>query len=309
MTHRIGLIGFGKIAQDQHVPVIAASDAFELAAVSSQRGLGPEGVRVVRDYGELLALPDVDAVAICTPPQARHAIAREALRAGKHVLLEKPPAATLSEVVDLRRIAGEAGRVLFATWHSRHNRGVAEARAKLAGETVRRLLVTWKEDVRRWHPGQSWLWEAGGFGVFDPGINALSIVTRILPDPIFVRRATLLVPSNKQAPIAVDLDFGAGHGGESLRAVFDFRQEGDQTWDIEIETRSGRRLALRSGGTRLEVDGEVTVDERAAEYESVYATFDALLREGRSDVDDSPLRLVADAFMVGRRESVEEFRE
>ena len=55
MTHRIGLIGFGKIAQDQHVPVIAASEAFELAAVSSQRGLGPEGVRVVRDYGELLA--------------------------------------------------------------------------------------------------------------------------------------------------------------------------------------------------------------------------------------------------------------
>jgi D-galactose 1-dehydrogenase len=309
MTHRIGIIGFGKIAQDQHAPVIAASDAFELAAVASQRGLGPEGVRAVRDYGELLALPDVDAVAICTPPQVRHAIARDALRAGKHVLLEKPPAATLSEVVDLRRIAEEAGRVLFATWHSRHNRGVEEARARLAGETVQRLLVTWKEDVRRWHPGQSWLWEAGGFGVFDPGINALSIVTRILPDPIFVRRANLLVPANKQAPIAVDLDFGAGREGESLRAVFDFRQEGDQTWDIEIGTQSGLSLALRSGGTRLEIDGKVAVDEPAAEYESVYATFDALLREGRSEVDDSPLRLVADAFMIGRRDSVEEFRE
>jgi D-galactose 1-dehydrogenase len=309
MTYRIGLVGFGKIAQDQHVPVIAASGAFELAAVSSQRGLGPAGVRIVRDYGELLDLPEIDAVAICTPPQARHAIARDALRAGKHVLLEKPPAATLSEVVDLRRIAEETGRVLFATWHSRHNRGVAEARARLAGEAVRRLLVTWKEDVRRWHPGQSWLWESGGFGVFDPGINALSIVTGILPDPIFVRRATLLVPSNKQAPIAAELEFGAGRDGESLGAVFDFRQQGEQTWDIEIDTGSGRRLALRSGGTRLEVDGEAVVDEAAAEYEDVYATFDALLREGRSDVDDSPLRLVADAFMVGRRESVEEHWE
>ena len=47
---------------------------------------------------------------------------------------------------------------------------------------MKRLLVTWKEDVRHWHPGQQWIWEAGGFGVFDPGINALSIVTKIMPD-------------------------------------------------------------------------------------------------------------------------------
>ncbi len=57
----------------------------------------------------MLALADLDAVAICTPPQVRHAIARDAIEAGKHVLLEKPPTATLSELEDLRR-AGRASR-------------------------------------------------------------------------------------------------------------------------------------------------------------------------------------------------------
>jgi hypothetical protein len=41
--------------------------------------------------------------------------------------------------------------------------------------------IVWHEDVRKWHPGQQWIWEPGGFGVFDPGINALSIATRIFP--------------------------------------------------------------------------------------------------------------------------------
>ena len=64
------------------------------------------------------------------------------------------------------------------------------------------LKVTWKEDVRHWHPGQEWIWEPGGFGVFDPGINALSIVTKILPEPIFADSATIEVPANTATPIA-----------------------------------------------------------------------------------------------------------
>ena len=106
-------------------------------------------------------------------------------------------------------------RVLFTTWHSQYA-GVDEAKKALAGRTVRRLLVTWKEDVHRWHPGQTWIWEAGGFGVFDPGINALSIVTKILPAPIFVRKADLQFPSNAEAPIAASLTFSSGAEGEDL---------------------------------------------------------------------------------------------
>lgn len=118
-THKLGVIGLGKIAQDQHLPVIKANPAFELVAVSSQRGLAIEGVsHAFSDWREMMRLPEVEAVAVCTPPQPRHEIARAALEAGKHVLLEKPPAATLSELVDLERRATAARRTLFTTWHS-----------------------------------------------------------------------------------------------------------------------------------------------------------------------------------------------
>ncbi len=50
-------------------------------------------------------------------------------------------------------------------------------------------------------------------------------------------------------------------------------------------------------------------DETPAEYEAIYERFDALLREGRSEVDDAPFRLVADAFMIGRRVTVEAFED
>src|SRR5215203_1466808 len=119
MPYRIGIIGLGKIARDQHVPSIQANPAFELVAASSQGSTGHEGVpHAFSDYRNMLKMPELDAVAICTPPQVRHAIARDALLAGKHALLEKPPAATLSELQDLRRIAERVGRVVFTTWHS-----------------------------------------------------------------------------------------------------------------------------------------------------------------------------------------------
>jgi D-galactose 1-dehydrogenase len=310
MAYRIGIIGLGKIAQDQHIPVIRENRAFELSAVSSQRGLQVEGVEhAVRDYREMLRLPTLDAVAICTPPRARHAIAREALESGKHVLLEKPPTATLTELEDLSHIAERTGLIVFTTWHSQYNRAVDEARRELRGKRVKRLLVTWKEDVRHWHPGQRWIWEAGGFGVFDPGINALSIVTKVLPAPLFVRRADLSFPANRDAPIAANLEFTSGHEGGDLRAVFDWRQTGPQTWDIEIETQEGARLLLAQGGSRLEIDGRVIAQEKPAEYQGIYERFATLLDERKCDVDDVPFRLVADAFMIGRRVAVEPFHD
>ena len=309
-THKLGVIGLGKIAQDQHLPVIRANPAFELVAVSSQRGIAVEGVpHAFTNWQDMLRLPDLDAVAICTPPQPRHQIARAAIEAGKHVLLEKPPAATLSELADLEMIAAAASRVLFTTWHSQYNPAVEKAREALAGRPIGRLAVTWKEDVRQWHPGQGWIWEAGGFGVFDPGINALSIVTKMMPAPVFIRQADLEFPSNRHAPIAATLTFSVGGDAEDLRAVFDWRQTGEQTWDIAVETSDGMALTLSKGGSRLEIDGRLVVEAPSAEYEGIYRRFDHLLQEGRSEVDATPFRLVADAFMIGRRVAVEPFMD
>jgi len=306
--YRIGIIGLGKIAEDQHVPAIRQNPAFDLVAVSSQRGITlPDAPHAFTTHEDLLAgTPDLDAVAICTPPGPRHAIARDALTAGKHVLLEKPPAATLSEFVDLVATAERAGKVLFATWHAQFNPAVDEARRRLAGRSVRRLQITWKEDVDKWHPGQTWIWAAGGFGVFDPGINALSIVTRILPEPVFVRSAELVFPAKADAPIAATVRFSTGREGEDLRGDFDWRQTGQEIWDVLVETEDGLSLTLSEGGRRLAVDGATVVDEPSKEYPALYSRFAELLDEGRSDVQEAPLRLVADVFLVGsRRESSE----
>ncbi|MDF2972452.1 MAG: galactose 1-dehydrogenase [Microvirga sp.] len=309
-VHRIGIIGLGKIAQDQHLPVIKANPDFDLLAVSSTRGLSHEDAKYTfQDYRELLKLPELDAVSICTPPQVRHQIAREALLAGKSVLLEKPPAATLSELEDLRALAAKMGKVVFTTWHAQYNKAVEEAKKALAGWSIKRLQVTWKEDVRHWHPGQQWIWEAGGFGVFDPGINALSIVTRIMPEPVFIKSSTLEFPANRDAPIAASLTFSMSHGQGDLQAVFDWRQTGPQTWDIEVETEAGLTLKLTHGGSCLEIGGRLMVQEEPAEYQGIYRRFDALLTIGHSEVDDAPFRLVADAFMVGKRVQVEAFED
>ena len=304
---RIAIVGLGKIARDQHIPAIAQTAGIELAAIAS-RNASIDGIEHFATLNELLEnVPDIDAVALCTPPQVRHAQAAAALRAGKHVLLEKPPGATVSELAPLIAVARQSGLTLFATWHSRFAPAVEPARAFLAGRQIRSVVVEWKEDVRVWHPGQAWIWEPGGFGVFDPGINALAILTRILPRPFFLTEAELSYPGNRAAPIAANLAFSDGTGLPIL-AEFDWRQTGPQTWDIRVETDAGR-LTLSRGGSRLDHDDRTLVHEQQAEYRGIYQRFVELITSRVSDVDLSPLLHVADAFMLGRRRDVEPFIE
>lgn len=87
-------------------------------------------------------------------PVPRFAYAEAALKAGRHVMLEKPPGATLAEIHALQALAADRGLTLYATWHSRMAHAVAAAKAWLHGKVVSRAHITWREDVRKWHPGQ-----------------------------------------------------------------------------------------------------------------------------------------------------------
>ena len=306
---KIAIIGLGKISQDQHLPVIGASDDFAVAAVVSSRGLGHREVPSFRTPAELYsALPEVGIVAVNTPPHARHAIAREALLAGKDVLLEKPPAATLTELADLEACAGAKGRVLFAAWHSIFNPAVDRARDLLAEGGVRSVRIEWREDVKKWHPGQDWVWEPGGFGVFDPGINALSIFARIMPSTPFVKSAELVYPANRHTPIAATLAFStAERSPPALSADFDWREQGAEKWHMKIETADGRSARLFKGGAALTVDEKLVVEAASEEYQRIYRRFGELLKARKSEVDAAPLRLVADAMLLGRRLATDPF--
>ena len=304
---RIAIVGLGKIARDQHIPSLAANSAFELVAVASPRSR-LDGVRNFSDQDALLdAMPEVAAVALCTTPQVRFAMARSALERGKHVLLEKPPGMTVSEVRSLAELADKKGVTLFASWHSRHAAGVSPARAWLAGRKILSATISWKEDVRVWHPGQEWIWRAGGLGVFDPGINALSILTQLIPGTVVLKDAQLSFPKNCETPIAANLVL-ADPGGAPINMELDFLQTGPQTWDIVIDTDAGQ-LKLALGGKSMWVDDRPVRTPDIPEYASLYAHFAELVRARRCDVDVAPLQLVADAFLCGRRLEVAAFVE
>jgi D-galactose 1-dehydrogenase len=304
---RVAIVGFGKIARDQHVPAIAASEGVELVAVADPVASLP-GVPHAATLVELLRSgPDIDAVAICTPPQIRQTQAAIALAAGKHVLLEKPPGATVAEIAPLSAAARAAGRTLFTAWHSRYAPAVEPARELLAGREINSVRIIWKEDVRVWHPGQAWIFQPGGLGVFDPGINALSILTCILPQPLFVTSADLAFPANRDAPIAASLALSDARGLK-IAAEFDFRQTGPQSWDIQIETDGGL-VSFSQGGRKLTVGDRQHVDAAKAEYPALYRRFRELAASGECDVDLTPLQLVADAFLLGRRRTVEPFED
>ena len=308
---KIALMGIGKIAVDQHIPAIAASPDWDLAATVSRHGAA-DGVAAFTDLDAMLAeRGDVRVVSLCLPPVPRYAAAQAAIKAGRHVMLEKPPGATLSECHALEALAREHRVSLFATWHSREAAGVVGAKAWLADKSLRKMTITWKEDVRRWHPGQDWIWQPGGLGVFDPGINALSIVSEILPDLIHVSSAVLEVPANCQTPIAAWVDFAHPNGAD-VQAAFDFLQEGEQIWSITAETDQGT-LVLFEGGARLSIDGIEQVAKAdlslTGEYPRLYNRMAQLVHQGDIDMDLTPMRHVADASTLGRRITVAPFIE
>lgn len=304
-TIRIAIAGFGRIARDQHIPAIAADSRFTLAAVTSRSGDPQVGVPSFPDLSAMLAemSGQVDAVAICTPPSVRYAIACQAIDAGLAVLLEKPPSVTLGEIVEIERRARAAGTALYAGWHSQHAPGVEEARQALVGQDVTHFHIAWCEDVRKWHPGQAWIWQPGGFGVFDPGINALSIASRIMPCPLLVTEARLLVPANRQMPIAARLVFA----GSNRTAEFDWRVTGGEQWSITVSTAAGATIELHDGGAKLSIDGMPRQTAPHREYPSIYARFAELCGQKAVEVDAEPMRIAADAFLAGYREMVDAF--
>ena len=122
---RIGIIGVGFGAQ-VHVPGFR-SEGWEVAAICSrnrektQKVASEAGIAgVFTDPMELIRRDDLDAVAISTPPGAHHALAIAALRAGKHVLCEKPFALDAGQAAEMRDAAEKSGRTAMVAHEFRH---------------------------------------------------------------------------------------------------------------------------------------------------------------------------------------------
>ena len=114
---RVALIGYGYAGRTIHAPLIGSVEGLELAVIGSRQ---PEdelrarlpGVRPVADPLKAATDPDVDLVVIATPNQSHAPLAEAALRAGKHVVIDKPFTVTLEEARRLAKLASETGCLL-----------------------------------------------------------------------------------------------------------------------------------------------------------------------------------------------------
>ena len=134
---RTGLIGFGVAGRYFHAPLIAAEPRLTLAAVASSQGEAvcatfPE-TRVYRDAEALIADPAIDLVVIATPNETHAPLARAALAAGKHVVIDKPFVTDLDDGAALIVLAREQRRVL-SVFHNRRWDGDFLTVRRLLGE-------------------------------------------------------------------------------------------------------------------------------------------------------------------------------
>ena len=135
---RLALVGCGRIAQVAHLPAVEKADGVELVAVSDPSGAVARsvarryGVAARTDMGSVLADASVEAVLVTAPDRFHHALSGEALSAGRHVLVEKPLAATVGEAEDLVGLVDRTGLVLQVGAMKRHDEGVRYARRFVA---------------------------------------------------------------------------------------------------------------------------------------------------------------------------------
>src|SRR5690349_4476182 len=128
-TVAIGVIGCGQIAQAVHLPVLSRLPGVRVTALADTDAtrLSQAAARVPRaacfsDYARLLATPEVDAVVICAPPALHAEVAVAALKANKHVYLEKPLATTLEDADRVCEVWRQSGRVGMIGFNYRFNR-------------------------------------------------------------------------------------------------------------------------------------------------------------------------------------------
>lgn len=302
MMIRIAIIGVGHIARHEHLPALADNAAYRLVAAVSPVAVALD----VPVYETLDALIDsgtrVDAVSICTPPGCRYELACRAIASGYHVLLEKPPTLTRSQAQVLADMARERGRVVFAAWHSVYAAAVEPLRTLLRDEDPVGISVRWKENADKWHPGADWLWQPGALGVFDAGINALSILCAVGAESVLYRHADLQFFDEQQAPARAFLSLEGGRTGCPIDVELDWRHDpSHEIWTIEWTLSDGEVITLGQGGASLtRRDGDVPLGA-SREYAGVYRHFEQLIASGESCLDLRPLDLVTEALAFGTR--------
>ena len=143
----IGIIGCGKIAQVRHIPEYAGHPQARLAGFydlnqERARELAEKwGGKAYSSWEEMLADPGIDAVSVCVANNAHAQLSIAALRAGKHVLCEKPMATTLADCEAMVAAARESGKFLMIGQNQRLTKAHQKARELVENGTLGKILT------------------------------------------------------------------------------------------------------------------------------------------------------------------------
>jgi predicted dehydrogenase len=169
---RVALIGFGYAGRVLHAPLISATPGLTLAVIGSRQGSGVSSVypdaEIVSDPLSAVRHPDVDLVVIATPNDTHALLADAALRAGKHVVVDKPFTVTLAEAGALAALAAEVQRVLSVFQNRRWDSDFLGVRREITGGRVGEV-VELRSEMSRHRPEvrDRWRERAGpGSGVW-----------------------------------------------------------------------------------------------------------------------------------------------
>ena len=215
MTIRVGIIGCGKIAQVRHIPEYAANPHaevygfYDINRERTEQLAAQFGGKAFAAYEELLADPTIDAVSVCAANHAHAEITIAALKAGKHVLCEKPMAVTLPECEAMVAAAKESGKYLMIGQNQRLAKAHSKAKELIEQGAIGKVLTfrtifghggpeTWSID-----PGKNvWFFDktkAAMGAMADLGIHKTDMIQYVLGTRIAKTQAVLTTLDKRDA--------------------------------------------------------------------------------------------------------------
>ncbi|MCR8960327.1 oxidoreductase [Variovorax sp. S2] len=343
-TLRAGLVGYGFAGQTFHAPVLSAVPGFELAAVASSQ---PQKVNadwpnaaVVPDVAALVARPDIDLVVVATPNALHYPVAKVALEAGKHVVVDKPFTLDVAEARDLEALARRNNRVLAVYQNRRFDADYLTLKDVLAsGELGRPVYLEshfdrFRPEVRdRWReqkvPGAG-LWVDLGAHLVDQAVqlfgkpDSLQLDTAALRDGAQVEdyfHAVLRYESGPHAPLRVVLHATTLAAHAAPRYIVHGTRGSYIKHGVDPQEdalRAGQRPPMAGWGADPQ-DGELVVPgsdggepqrrvwpTRAGNYVDYYAAVrDAILGNGPNPVPPEQAVALMELLDIGQRSAAE----
>jgi scyllo-inositol 2-dehydrogenase (NADP+) len=162
----VGIVGFGLGGRVFHAPFVDAVNGLRLAAILQRKGdeaaKAHPTAQIVRSFDEMLANKTIDLVVVTTPNATHFALARQALEAGKHVVIDKPFTGTAEEALALGQLAKNKG-LLAVPFHNRRWDGDFLTVKKLIAEQALGRLVTFESHFDRFSPlPRDGVWQEAG---------------------------------------------------------------------------------------------------------------------------------------------------